>query len=1111
MVEFIIGQAGSGKTTAMLEKIKRSAENGCRQCMIVPEQFSYEFDKMLYFYLGADRFNDLFSLSFTSLARQLFQLYGDPGRTGEYADELARMIMVFQAVDNVRRSPEQFAYFRRQCQHNGFAEEVMSLISDLKRAGISPDELMEKSVFMEKQLMDKTRDIAAVYAEYERLMREYGFKDELDNILEAAKTARLYGYFEGQNVYIDEFESFTGDQLEMLRVMIASADNVVITLRSDDVNAGEFTLFETVNMTYRRIAAICRELHAEYRITDCGDSFRFRSPDLEYLSRRIMRDLPAEPEKAPECRNIRIFEARDMYGETEYVCASIKRLIAENEGLRYRDIAVISNNIEDYAEVLRAAFSRYEIPCFMSLERSVSHTPVMVFFNTLLELLNARKFRTEMLLRLMKCGILDMQLTDVALLENYCYKWAVDGDIWEKPFTAEDPDLELIEGMRSFIIGKLTALRKAVAGAADTAEVCRLIYSCISDFNAERNTAALIDRLVMENRDYEAAEIKRIWGCLVDILDSAYDTLGHEAIPFSELSRMLRSMTARLTYSVPPQTLDSVIAASARNARLSSPKIVFVIGACEGDFPNQVSLHGLFSEADKQKLSLRGIDVSRPVSDLIASERLIVYKALSAASERLYLTYPLSDLSGQTKYPSQAVDMVMKMFGGNSMLTTENELPPHYYAATMHSAFYHYMQERAGNSVSAASIKRVLLEVPEYRRRMAYVLSRSGHTQDFRVDSEVMKRLKSFEPLRLSSTALEEFAVCRFRYYCDKFLRLSELEKVDLDARVTGELSHECFCGILGKRTKKEFLTLSYSDIQREINDMAERYRNERLAGDFGKNMRFSLMFNKLKESIGKVFMHTQQALMASDFVPKAYELNIGRNSPVKLDFGGKYTLDFSGIVDRVDLCEIDSRSYIRIVDYKSSRKSIDASTLAGGVNMQMLLYLFALTEKGGMYENSIPAGVLYSPVVIKDVKLENRRIDEYNSETVCSQLRTGGLVLDERQVLEAMEKNVSGVYIPVKLTKDGVPDRYSSCISASGMEKLREYTYGKLRSMGEALLSGDVSALPLANGGSDPCSYCGYADICGNAGSGRYREPDNEDIELAEQILGREKKGEDE
>ena len=66
--------------------------------------------------------------------------------------------------------------------------------------------------------------------------------------------------------------------------------------------------------------------------------------------------------------NIRIFEARDYYSEAEYVCATIKRLIYSDSTLKYRDIAIISNNIEEYSEVLEASFNRYEIPFFLSLE-----------------------------------------------------------------------------------------------------------------------------------------------------------------------------------------------------------------------------------------------------------------------------------------------------------------------------------------------------------------------------------------------------------------------------------------------------------------------------------------------------------------------------------------------------------------------------------------------------------------------------------------------------------------------------------------------------------------------------------------------------------------------
>ena len=234
MVEFITGGSGSGKTTLMFERIKSGNDNDFGQIVLVPEQYSYEFDKSLYFYLGSVEFNKLISTSFTGIARQLFQDFGEPDRHGEYADEYARMILIYQAVSAVMKRPEQFRFFRRQSTHNGFAEEVLDLINDMKRSGITPDMLRSSAVFTEKRISDKTNDIADIYFEYERLMSEYGFKDNFENIRVAAHIANLHQYFKGRNVYIDEFESFTGDQIDMLKVIISSAANVIITLRTNN-------------------------------------------------------------------------------------------------------------------------------------------------------------------------------------------------------------------------------------------------------------------------------------------------------------------------------------------------------------------------------------------------------------------------------------------------------------------------------------------------------------------------------------------------------------------------------------------------------------------------------------------------------------------------------------------------------------------------------------------------------------------------------------------------------------------------------------------------------------------------------------------------------------
>lgn len=1102
MVEFITGAAGSGKSTLMFERIKQESENADRVCIIVPEQYSYEFDKTLYFYLGAERFNELMSLSFTSLARQLFQLFGEPDRKGEYADDLARMIIIYQAISAVRNDPASFSYFRRTSMQNGFAEEMLKLINDMKRSGIAPNQLAVKAVMLDNKLRDKTDDVASVYFEYERLMEEYGYKDELENVREAAKTANLNQYFKGRKVFIDEFESFTGDQIEMLKVMISSADDVVITLRTDDPDAGEFTLFETVNRTFRTVREICRQENVPVKVTSCEGCYRFAKPDLEYLSRHIMRNFRYEPQNSPSPDNISIFEARDMYSEAEYVCAEIKRMIYADSSLRFRDIAIISNDIAQYSEVLKAAFRRYDIPYFLSIEKPVDHTSVMVFFTALLDLMSSGRFRTEQMFRLIKCGILDISVTDSSLLENYCYKWSVDGDMWTHPFTAEDEGVEELEELRKNVVKPLVQLRRKLSGENTAQEVCGLLYGYLTDCGADKSLGRLMVRLIRQDRDYEAAELKRLWGCLMEILDSVASAIGDKVIPFPELSRIIRSMIGRLTYSVPPQTLDGVIAASARTARLNAPKVLFVMGVNEGSFPQNVDLHGLFSEADKQKLANEGIEIARPVSDLIAAERLIVYKSLSAASHRLYVTYPLSDLSGQVRYPAQAVDSIIRMFGRPDIRITEDMLTPDRYAVTLHSAYYHYMQDRKLNTRETASIRKVLTEVPEYSRRISQALSRSGFSHDYKIDRNIMEKLKNFEPLRVSPSGLENYNRCHFMYFCDSCLKLQKCEKVELDSRIAGDLTHNCLRSVLASRTKDEFVGLSYDQLCGEIRRAADSYREEKLGGDFGKTPKFGLIFNKLTERLADVFLYTQQSLMASSFVPDAFELDLRDKRPAEMSFGDGKKLVFGGIVDRMDVCTIGDSRYLRIIDYKSSRKNITSKTLAGGLNMQMLIYLFSATEANGLYSDCKPAGVLYSPVQINSVTAEESKTDTLNSSVIESGLKGSGLVLSDMDVLSAMESGVNGRFIPVKTNKDGAIDSRSSCISPSGMELLREYTYGKLKDMAESLLSGDAEALPLVMGTDIPCTSCDFGDICGNSEAEIFRSLEESEVEKADEIL---------
>lgn len=59
MLHIIAGGSGTGKSTLLMQKIRQLLPQEPDCIILVPEQFSYEFDKKLYHFLGATAFNQL--------------------------------------------------------------------------------------------------------------------------------------------------------------------------------------------------------------------------------------------------------------------------------------------------------------------------------------------------------------------------------------------------------------------------------------------------------------------------------------------------------------------------------------------------------------------------------------------------------------------------------------------------------------------------------------------------------------------------------------------------------------------------------------------------------------------------------------------------------------------------------------------------------------------------------------------------------------------------------------------------------------------------------------------------------------------------------------------
>lgn len=105
--------------------------------------------------------------------------------------------------------------------------------------------------------------------------------------------------------------------------------------------------------------------------------------------------------------------------------------------------------------------------------------------------------------------------------------------------------------------------------------------------------------------------------------------------------------------------------------------------------------------------------------------------------------------------------------------------------------------------------------------------------------------------------------------------------------------------------------------------------------------------------------------------------------------------------MDRVDRWQANDQTFLRVVDYKTGKKTLDYCDLEQGLGLQMLLYLFAL-EQGGTFlgERRVGAGVQYFPARAPYVPLSQKK-DRPEKRS--------GMLLAEEDILKAMDDPASG------------------------------------------------------------------------------------------------------
>ena len=1068
MLRIWMGRANTGKSSRILTEIKTKKEPAL---LLVPEHASHGSELDLCRTCGSQASRYAEVLSLRQLANRVLSEVG--GVTDGTLDAGGKLLMMQMSLREVL---SQLTVYAKPSRRAPFLQELVTLCDELISCRVMPEDLGDVVGVLEGVSGEKVRDLSLIYAAY-LLRLNQGGEDRRDLMEKLLERLERSACARGKNVYLDGFTYFTGQELEIIAILLRQARSVTVTLLGDD---SDLEVFQQ---------GLRARGHLERLAQDCGVECRteilpVRPPEnaLAYMTDRFWG--PIEP-WGGDCGGVELVKAESMFTEVEYVAARILELVRK-EGFRFREIGVAARNLDDYAATIENVFERYGVPVYLSRRSDVLEKPVLSLLAGALDAV-AGGYEYEDMFRWLKTGLAGLSDGECDLLENYVITWDIHGSMWvrDEDWTA-NPDgwredftdaqrerLEEINALRRRVGGPLGRLAKGLKEHDSARSKLTVLWAFLEELGLAEQLSQRTARLEELGELQRAQEYGQLWELLCDVMDQFAAILGDTALDAEEFARLLQLVLTQYDVGTIPVSLDQVQASQITRNDRHRIRCLFLMGANDHVLPAVQSGTGLLSREDREQLREKGIELAPSGMELFHIELQNLYAALAQPSEKLVVTWPAADLSGTVLRPSFVVGRIKALLPEAREITGTADcrltapIPALELAGgEKDGPLWNYFAEDGRWKDSLSAMERAA-GMTRGKLSPAAVETLYGHSY------------------RMSASRIDKLSSCHFAYFMQYGLRAKERTPAGFDAVQVGTFLHY----VLEHVTRDVMGMGGFAQVEKKTlskltGDAIQQYMDAAMPGFDKRDERFKYLFRRLRKTVETIIENVADELGSSDFTPMAFELGFGEGEamPAISIHAGDASLTVSGKVDRVDGWLKDGKLYLRVVDYKSGKKAFDLSDVSHGLNIQMLLYLFTLEREGKDYfgKDVVPAGVLYLPA--RDVLVGKGReaSPEDVRKALDKELRRTGLVLSQAEVLHAMEHSSleESRFLPVKIGRGG--NVVSGLASAEELGKLGKFVDKLLEDIAGELSEGNINADPCGSSESDnACVYCEFASAC--------------------------------
>ena len=1115
-LRFYFGPSGSGKSHRIYEEIMQRAaqEPGRNFLIIVPDQFTMQTQKDLVMRSDRGGILNIDVLSFGRLSHRILEEVGT--KEMPVLDDTGKSLVLQKiAADLKEQLPAMGSLLHKQ----GYIHEVKSAISEFMQYGISTQDMDKLIASAEKRgaLAMKLRDLKTLYRGFQDYIRDHFITTEetLDVLRRSLVKSKI---LPDSVVVFDGFTGFTPIQNRLIQELMRVCEETIVTVTIGEEEDpyqmdGEQKLF---HLSKKTVADLVK-LAAEAEVTRGEDVFvkggpnRFaEAPALCYLEQNLFR-YQYEPYTEKQCE-IRMFEALSPREEVHQTALYIRKLIRE-EGLTYRDIAVVIGDLEGYASYVETEFGQLEIPCFLDRTRGIVLNPMIEYIKSALQLY-IRDFSYDTVFHFLRSGMADISREEIDELENYVIRTGARGyRTYSRLFTRRTEEMQQGSGQEDTERAEetLERLNRIRQQFADTVEILHMaprakageyvdhLYDFLEQNQVQQKLLNYQQQFEQEGDLAKAREYAQIYRLVMDLLDQIYELLGEEEISLQEFADILDAGFGEITVGTIPQNVDRIVVGDMERTRLKQVKVLFFLGVNDGNIPKNASKGGIISDMDREFLIESGTEMAPSPRQQMYIQRLYLYLNMTKPSERLYLSYAKVNSDGKGIRPSYLIDTVRKLFPQLVVEYPQNRSRIEQIEGRQEGARYlaEELREYADGTLREEErqdfylMYRAYEADPEGRDRLTAAAFRRYKESGL---SRIVARALYGRQLENSVSRLETYAACACRHFLQYGLSLQEREEFGFEVSDMGNVYHAVLENFAGKLAESG---RTWWDFDENFATQAIKEAVEGYAATYGETVLYSSARNeyaitRMSRILTRTVLTLQQHLKQGSFQPDDYELSFRFAEDldsIHVDLSEEEKMHLQGRIDRIDVSEDAEHVYVKVIDYKSGNKKFDLAALYYGLQLQLVVYMNAAMELESRKhpdKEIVPAALLYyhidDPTIETPVELTQEQINE----EILTKLRMNGVVNSDPAVVERLDRFLQdkSKVIPVEKKKDGSFSARSGILSREELQVVSAYVDTKIRQIGREILDGKIAANPYEKGNEEACTYCAYKKVCGFDGS---------------------------